>query len=94
MYKQVILIAVIAALSQGCAGPANSAKKQNDPQIAATDQSANSDLVCQNTRSTGSMLKNKRCRSREQIEAEREEARNAMHSIHSSVAGTSGIERK
>jgi hypothetical protein len=94
MYKQVILVAFIAALSQGCAGSSSTAKQQNDAsQTAATDQSGNAELICQNTRSTGSMLKNKRCRTREQIEAEREEARNTMHSIHSSVAGTSAIER-
>lgn len=94
MYKQVLLVALLAALTQGCAGSSSAAKQGDGTQTAATEQSDKAELICQNTRSTGSMLKNKRCRTREQIEAEREEARNTMNSIHSSVAGTSAIERK
>ena len=91
MYKQVLLAALLAALTQGCAGSSSAAKQGDGAQTASTSQA---DLICQTTRSTGSMLKNKRCRTKEQIEAEREEARNTMNSIHSSVAGSSGIERK
>lgn len=91
MYKKLLFVAMVTALVQGCAGStSNTSKNVNGSQTASTDQS---ELICQNTRSTGSMLKNKRCRTREQIEAEREEARNTMNSIHSSVAGTSAIER-
>ena len=92
MYQKLLFVALAAALTQGCAGSASTAAQNADgSQTAATEQS---ELICQTTRSTGSMLKNKRCRTREQIEADREEARNTMNSIHSSVAGTSGIERK
>lgn len=94
MYKQVLLVALVAALTQGCAGSSSAAKQGDGAQTASTGQADKAELICQNTRSTGSMLKNKRCRTKEQIEAEREEARNTMNSIHSSVAGTSGIERK
>ncbi|MEH8016959.1 hypothetical protein MN202_06940 [Rheinheimera muenzenbergensis] len=95
MYKKILLAAMLAALTQGCAGSANTAATNSDgTQTASTGSSDNAELICQNTRSTGSMLKNKRCRTREQIEADREEARNTMNSIHSSVAGSSGIERK
>lgn len=87
MYKKFILLAIAAILAQGCAG--NSAT--SGQKSASADQN-NPDLICQTVRSTGSMLKNKRCRTREQIEAEREEARNTMNSIHSSAAGSSGIE--
>lgn len=50
-------------------------------QIAKVDVS---ETLCDYTRSTGTMLKTKRCRTRAQTEADREMAKDTLKAIHTS----------
>ena len=87
MFKKILAAACIALLTQGCAG--NSDKTVT----AAADTQQDSNLICNQVRTTGSMLKGKRCRTKEQLEAEREEARNTVNTMHSAITGTTGTQQ-
>lgn len=87
--KKLLLIMGVALTMLGCAG------NKADSQTAATNQnSEKEDLICRAERTTGSMLKHKKCRTQAQVDAEREQARNTMHSIHSSITGATGTDKR
>lgn len=92
MFKSTFFFTLVFAVLAGCSSSVSTVANQTASQSAS--QSDDTKLICEFTRSTGSMLKNKRCRTLAQIEAEREEARNAMNTLHSSAAVSSGIESK
>jgi starvation-inducible outer membrane lipoprotein len=56
-------------------------KSKKQTQVAKIDMS---EKVCEYTRATGTMLKTKRCRTRAQIEADRETTKDTMKAIHTS----------
>ncbi|GAA0355746.1 hypothetical protein GCM10009092_20020 [Bowmanella denitrificans] len=87
--KKLLIVAAVALAIGGCAG------NKSDGQVAANNQSAErDDMICRAERTTGSMLKMKKCKTQAQIDAEREEARNTMHTIHSSITGATGTDKR
>jgi len=56
-------------------------KSETQAQVTKVDMS---EKVCEYTRATGTMLKTKRCRTRAQIEVDRETAKDTMKAIHTS----------
>jgi starvation-inducible outer membrane lipoprotein len=99
--NKTLLVAAIATaltLSACASAPKQDVVKKEGTTIEAKQAQVakvNSEgKVCEHSRATGSMLKNKRCRTKAQIEAEREEARNTMNTIHSSVTGLGEMHRQ
>jgi starvation-inducible outer membrane lipoprotein len=103
--KKNLLVIVAATLTlAACASAPKQAavkqdvvKKEGKVIVAKQAQVAkvNSEgKVCEHSRATGSMLKNKRCRTKAQLEKEREEARDTMNAIHSSVTGFGEMHRQ
>lgn len=92
----VVLVAAVTLVACASAPKTDMAKKNGEVVKAKLAQVAkvNSDgKVCEHSRATGSMLKNKRCRSKAQVEAERAEARDTMNTIHSSATGFGEMHR-
>lgn len=96
--KNLFVAVVMASTLAACA----SAPKQNvvkaDAEVVKAKQAqvarVNADgKVCEHSRATGSMLKNKRCRTKAQIEAEREEARDTMNTMQSRATGFGEMHR-
>ncbi|MDR7121639.1 hypothetical protein [Rheinheimera soli] len=87
----VVLTACASTSKQEVVQKDDEVIKAKEAQVARVDSDGK---VCEHNRSTGSMLKNKRCRTKAQIEAEREEARDTMNRIQSNVTGLGEMHRQ
>lgn len=91
MYTKLLIAGLLSMTLTACSS--TTPEQQTKAPVAETNQAAQvakvddkDTIICQRVKVTGSNLKERRCRTKGQLEEEREVARKAMDNINSTSA--------